>query len=313
MNYLLIDFGASGIKSILYNSIKDTLDCPYELLSPFIDKTTITKIDLSSILDDIISKYKNVDKVLSCSILGGYYIEDKYYSWKEINRPQIPNNPQCLIGGLFNSNMHHHHAEALGLEGNSNITTLGYYQNIEFLSSLGDTQCALNSLKIEANDMVINLGTGSQVFYQNQKHIKIPSGRMFLIFEAFFKSLDKNFFKDLSTLTVEDLNNSTLHIDLNIFEQSYRFISGGFIGGILETNLTYHNLISSILREYINQYLEFIFTYNPNKVYLIGGIPKKLPIIKNYIKTQFPELEIIINSSPYLDTHLGMVNIIKAL
>ena len=36
MNYLLIDFGASNIKSVLYNSLEDTLSNPLEFPSLFL-------------------------------------------------------------------------------------------------------------------------------------------------------------------------------------------------------------------------------------------------------------------------------------
>jgi len=312
MNYLLIDFGASNIKSILYNSSEDVLYNPQEYPSPFLKQTTIKKDEIKVILNDIISKYSQIDKIITCSILGGYYVNNIYYSWKCSDRPNLPKNPKCLIGGLFDSKIHQHHALSINHSNyTKEIDLIGSYQNIPMFSSLGDTECALKSIFINSTELVLNLGTGSQVVTHKNRFSFIPSGRMFLVFEKFFKTLGKDFFTDLNQITLNQLINSTLTCDLNIFEQSYKFNSGGIISGILETNFTYNNLLSSILKSYINQYKEYIDTYKPTKVYLIGGISKKLPIVQLYLKYLYPNIAFELNNTQYADTHLGLVNYIK--
>lgn len=312
MNYLLIDFGASNIKSVLYNSLENTLSNLLEFPSLFLEDTKVKKNKVKTTLDTIISKYPQTDKVITCSILGGYYVSDIYYSWKCANKPNLPKNPKCLIGGLFDFKIHKHHALSINQpEYTENISLVGIYKDIPFLSSLGDTECALKSISLNSNELVINLGTGSQVANHSNRFSFIPSGRMFLMFSKFFNSLGKNFFEDLEQVTISDLIHSTLKCDLNVFQQSHKFKSGGNIIGILEDNFTYNNLLSSILKSYINQYKEYIDVYKPTKVYLIGGIPKKLPLIQSYLKHLYPKIIFDSNNTKYADTHLGLINYIK--
>lgn len=311
MNYLLIDFGASNIKSIIYNSSQNTLVNPQEFPSLFLNTTKTTKDKVKIFLDTILSKYPQTDKVITCSILGGYYVGDTYYSWKDPNKPDPPKNPKCLIGGLFDSKIHYHHALSINHPNyTKDVNLIGVYKDIPFLSSLGDTECALKSISINPDELIINLGTGSQVTTYKDRFSFIPSGRMFLMFDKFFNSLGKDFFSDLKQVTIDDLTHSTLKCDLNIFPQSYKFESGGNIMGILEDNFTYSNLLSSILKSYINQYIEYINIYKPSKVYLIGGIPKKLPIIQHYFNKIYPDIKFISNNTLYADTHLGLKNYI---
>ncbi len=312
MNYLLIDFGASNIKSVLYNSLEDTLSNPLEFPSLFLKCNKVKKNKVEAILDIILSKYPRTDTVITCSILGGYYVEDIYYSWKDTNKPDLPLNPKCLVGGLFDSKIHKHHALSINQpEYIENISLIGTYKGIPFLSSLGDTECALKSISLNPGELIMNLGTGSQVTTYDNRFSFIPSGRMFLMFNKFFNSLGMNFFKDLKQITINDLICSTLKCDLNVFPQSYEFKSGGSITGILEDNFTYNNLLSSILKSYINQYKEYIDTYKPTKIHLIGGIPKKLPIIQLYLKHLYPKIVFNSNNTKYADTHLGLINYIK--
>lgn len=314
MKYLLIDFGASNFKSVLYDSNKDTLENEQVTQSIFLNKSSVNIKEIKSILDNIIGKYKNIDMVLTCSILGGYYVEGIYYSWKCLNRPKKPTNPKCLISGLFeNSTLHAHQARSIEEKESQEIRIIGTYKNIPFLSSLGDTECALSSVDTSDQDMVINLGTGSQVIFNKQRYSFIPSGRALLVFSSFFHKLGEDFFKDLQSINLEKILTSSLNINLNVFEGSYQFSGGGVISGILEENFNYENLISSILKSYIDQYANFIVKYHPTKVCLIGGISKKLKVIKEYFEYTFPNIKFINNATIYSDTHLGMTKIIKKL
>ena len=109
MKYLLIDFGASFIKSIIYNKDIDTYSDACNIVSPFQTQNEITKQELLSILQGLISS--NIDGVLICSILGGYYEGDTYHSWKG---EQLTKN-YCLVSGLFSDtdsfHIHEHHQE----------------------------------------------------------------------------------------------------------------------------------------------------------------------------------------------------------
>lgn len=312
MDYLLIDFGASRIKSILFNSSNNSFRNLKEFPSFFLNSDTLKLNEVKNFIDKIISYYDNIDKIITCSTLGGYYVHGIYYSWKSNNTPKLPQNPKCLIGGLFKSKIYSHHAKSIGCSDfDSKIKVIGRYKGIPVLSSLGDTECAIKSVKLLKNELILNLGTGSQVVTLSKRYSFIPSGRMFLMFKSFFESLNKDFFNDLNEITINEIADSNLECNLNVFEQSYKFSNGGSIQGILETNFTYKNLLASILKSYINQYAEYIDLYNPERVYLIGGISKKLPSIKNYLEVLYPNINFTLNNTSYADTHLGLVNYIK--
>ena len=312
MKYLLIDFGASSIKTILYNFQTDSFQNESSFPSPFLTKTVLEKSHLEELMRHILASYPEATKVFSCAILGGYHSGKNYYSWKSSDRPEKPGKPKCLLGGLFKGDsLHSSHAKSLGLEASDEIKIIGTFQNREFYSSLGDTECALNSVPATDKDMILNLGTGSQVVFQGKRQSFIPSGRMLLMFNTFFEALGKNFFEDLKFLNLHDLLSSTLKMDLNVFEQSYLFKEGGTITGILESNFTYKNFISSILKNYCDQYASFIKEGKPDSVFVIGGIPKKLPIITEYLNHLFQETKIVGTKSNYSETHLGMANFIR--
>lgn len=318
MKYLLIDFGASNFKSVIYDTNLDRFFNPINTISLFQNKDIITKEEFINCFSDIVKKYNKIDKILTCSILGGYYVDDVYYSWKCKNKPLIPLNPRCLVHGIFDfpydKKIHKDQAKSLGVEGNNSIEIIGYHNEIPVLSNLGDTECALSSIKVKDKDMIINLGTGSQVVYKDNRHSFIPSGRALLVFDLFFKSLDKNtFFEDLSKTPLKDILQSTLKIDLNVFSQSSNFKKGGFIKNILEENFNYKNLLSSILKSYLEQYEHYIQFYSPQNIYFIGGISQKLNIINEYFKYKYPNINIKQSKNKQADTHLGMVNIIKTL
>ena len=86
MKYLLIDFGASKIHTLLYDKKLDIISKGFKIESPFLKKSTLPLYKLKSILNDIIDKYSNdnVDGIIPCTILGGGWglADDIYYSWK---------------------------------------------------------------------------------------------------------------------------------------------------------------------------------------------------------------------------------------
>ena len=315
MKFLLIDFGASYIKSVIYN--KDTNEFLYEKIipSPFSKTDILSRNDISRSIYDILDNYElNFDYIFTCSIIGGFYNGVDYYTWKCDNKPQAPNNPQCLIGGLVNSNsIHNSHSKVFNLEGNNNIEIIGKLSGIPVLTSLSDTFCAMKSVNLD-NNMIINLGTGSQVFYFDKSQSYIPSGRSLLYIHKFFKDLNKNLdiFKDMNALNLESVLKGSLKIDLNFFKQNYRYTNGGSIN-LIEDNFNYCNFISSLLKSYVEQYFEFIEDYLKNEkasknIFLLGGIPKKNKTILEYFKYKFPQCKFFMNKR--IDTHLGLAKII---
>jgi hypothetical protein len=313
MKYLLIDFGASFIKSIIYNKDTDTYSDPHNVISPFQTQNEITKQELLLILQELIPN--NIDGILICSILGGYYENDIYHSWKK----KCLTKNYCLISGLFSNintfHIHKHHQETTHSEFyETGLKILGYINDIPIYSALADTLCVVESLNIGKNDVIVNIGTGSQVITQNSKHSFIPAGRAFFTFNEFFKSLGLNMFDMLKAITIEDVNNSDLIVDLNTFPQAINYhknIQGGHILGIIEGNFNVTNLLGSILKNFVEQYKEYILNSGCNNIILTGGIPKKLPIIKQLFEVYYPSFTIIQDVDDVENTHKGMVLYIK--
>ena len=313
MKYLLIDFGASHIKSVLYNDEKKSFEKCLIFPSFFLQRQTIEKKEVKCFIDQIIEKYPQpIDNIFSCSILGGYYVGDTYYSWKCSERPSLPENPKCLISGLFEkSTLHESHARSLSKKASSDIRTIGTYKGVPFLSSLGDTECALNAAEVSEGKMIINMGTGSQIVFKGHRQSFIPSGRMFLVFDNFFRSLGKDFFSDLSELKLEDLLRSSLKMDLKIYEQAHNFKNGGSIAGILESNFTYKNILASLLKSYAEQYAFYIKRDEPKSVFLMGGISQKLSVVGEYLVQLFPQIHFQTFENKYPETLVGMANFLE--
>ena len=68
MRYLLIDFGASFIKTAIYNSVNDSLENFQEIKSPFIENSIIKKDVVQSILLKVVNLHTNVDRIVACSM-----------------------------------------------------------------------------------------------------------------------------------------------------------------------------------------------------------------------------------------------------
>jgi hypothetical protein len=277
--------------------------------SPFLTSNTIEKNKLLSLLENVVGSYQNIDAVVICSIMGGYYKNDVYYSWKE---PQFEKN-YCLISGLFNDTLsfhiHTHHKHNTNSEFyETGLKILGSIKNIPIYSSLADTMCVFESLEIDKETAVINMGTGSQIIYSDKKYSYIPAGRALLVFDEFFNSLGLNMFEILNTIALNDVLNSSLEINLNVFKQSHKYENGGFISKINEGQFNVNNLLSSILKELVNQYKDYIVT---NKILLTGGIPKKLPIIKSLFEIYYPNCIVYQDNNKIENTHRGMVKLIK--
>lgn len=319
MQYLLIDFGATSIKCATYNG-KKTCDA-HSYVSPFIDHDTLSLGAVKQTLINILSDYPHIDSVLTCSILGGYYVDDIYYSWKHSCKPNIPDDCLTLIDGIFYDqstwHVHHNHGQSLSIDNeNYDIKLLGTLNGKKFWSALGDTNCVIQSIDLKHGEYIVNMGTGSQIitldkngpvinFNKNYSIIShIPSGRSLNILHRFFKELNCDMFEHFNKVTSDDIVNSTLMVDLNMFPQSYKYRTGGSISNINEDNFTIHNLIASILNGYIDQYINII--PKNSHIHLTGGIGKKVHTIKEVLLHN----NYTIDTYDTLDTHRGMAKLI---
>ena len=307
MKYLLIDFGASFIKNAIYDDNEDSITNYSEIESPFLKADKLCLSELKTILDLILLTYPDCDYVITSSIKNGTYNEDTYESWKI----KVAGNNSCdLISKMFeNQSTFHIHNDHNKLSDFSAIKRLGIYKNKIFLSCLGDTDCVLRSKNLTINQCIVNMGTGSQIISLEEIISFIPSGRMFNVFHNFFNELNFNIFDYFKNLNSCDLDVSDLQFDLSVFTQAKNFIDYGKILNINETNFNLHNFVSSLMKNYLNQYIEYIAQKDFSTVFLAGGIAQKIPVIKDYFKYKFPKKEIILDKD--CNVHLGMMEIIK--
>lgn len=315
MKYLLVDFGASYIKTILFDRKYDTFSDKKYYDSPFLRNPSTTKTELMTILSGII-KETPCDSVVICTILGGHYDGETYHSWKS-NKTGCKN--YCMISGLFSDSptfhIHEHHRNFTeSTKYQSGLGVLGYINNIPVRSSLGDTYCAINSISLEPDDVGINMGTGSQVFYTKDYNtivqMYIPSGRAFFVFQNFFQEFGFDMFSYMSTISKDDVINSTLDIDLKVFSSAHNFVRGGSISPILEHTFNKNNFVSSIIREYTLQYRQFIPS-RTKRIHLMGGILSKINCLTDVFKHYYSEMDILSHNYSIENTHMGMSKLIK--
>lgn len=307
MKYLLIDFGASFIKNAVYDDKEEIITNYSEVESIFLKADKLCLSELRTILDSILLIYPDCDYVITSSIKNGTYNEDTYESWKV----RVAENNSCdLISKIFeNQSTFHLHNDHNKLSDFFNIKRLGVYKNKIFLSCLGDTDCVLRSKNLTLNQCIVNMGTGSQIISLEEIISFIPSGRMFNVFNNFFNELNFDIFDYFQKLNSCDLDISDLKFDLSVFPQAKNFIDYGKIININETNFTLHNFISSIMKNYLDQYIEYISKKDFSTVFLAGGIAQKIPVIKDYFIYKFPKKKIILDKD--CNVHLGMVEMIK--
>lgn len=304
MKYLLIDFGASFIKSCRYDSNSGEIDLITTISSPFNTSGTISKNQLISYITNILEKYPDCKKVMSCSIMGGEWNNNIYYSWKVIKKQS---KPDCLISKIFfdqkTYHVHNHHGGSI-----TNVKPLGYFNDVLFYSSLGDTFCVVEHMNIQNKEYVINIGTGSQVITKSTMQKYIPAGRALSVFAIFFNSINIDIYDYFKQLSITDIVNSNLEIDLNVFEQSFAYKNGGCIKNIQENNFNINNLFSSILRCLVCQYKPFIHM-NDYTIRLTGGIPQKIPLIKKIFEHYYNNPIIHVDSN--VETHIGLSKFIN--
>lgn len=307
MKFLLIDFGASRIKVVVYDKTTNTFSDSHHFPSPFIQSSTITITELSSLLQDVVLAYRDVDGIVICTILGGTWIKDTYHSWKSpLNKSK---GSHCLISKLFDSDVHEDHKPFTDSKTYlSGLTQIGYIHNIPVYNSLGDTNCALRSVEIPDNGVVINMGTGSQVASESGIERYYPAGRSFLVFQQLFTSMGLNLFDLLDQVTVNDVVSSTMHVDLANFPQARGYTDGGSISQISEGNFTVSNLLGSLLKMFVTQYKDAIGI--ADTIILIGGVANKIKILPQLFEYYYPNKRIVLQNSEIEATHLGMARYI---
>ena len=201
----------------------------------------------------------------------------------------------------------------------SKITTGGYIKldnkNIPIYTGVGDHQCAVYGANNNEKTISLNLGTGSQIAIQNPKNkhcekrpyfdnsyisviTHIPSGRALNTYINFLNEINPNldYWQKISQLSLKDIEASSIKINMATFSSAWNYNNGGSIANIYENNLTLENFLSSLIKSYLVQYekgIEFLGkTKQHTKIILSGGIPRRLPIIKEYFEKRDYKVEI---------------------
>ena len=218
-------------------------------------------------------------------------------------------------------------------------------KDIKLSIGYGDHQCAVLGAGNTVNTISLNLGTGSQVsqivyrknfdkmgfsdkiqvrpYFEKNQLLEcithIPSGRVLNQFISFFNNRSiKEIWNDIEKLNIIDLKKASMKIDLSIFPDSWNFkIEGGGIFFIKDGELTYRNAINSLIKSYGDQYINAIrivekrYRNKRDIIILSGGISKRIPVIKKYLKYSLNKKIKILKINQNIDeTILGLKKII---
>lgn len=290
-------------------------DLPINNLNDFLIKNNIfnKKIHFKNITEGILDESFGITHDTMACGHGFYNIFSQNYIHEYIEYFKHTFNIDLVFDNVVNNNQ---------------ISGFIYYENkkIPVYIGLGDLQASINSFCFKKDFLLLNLATGSQIvsivnecsnninpnisyrpfFNRYLKCIThIPSGRFLNIYVDFFNEININFWEYINNLSLDDLYNSNLNIETDIFSKEGISISG------IKYNLNLKNLISSILYSYINQYITLIksnnFTYN--FILLSGGIGKKVKLIKLMIEKELHR-DVIINESDD-DSLFGVIKFIN--
>ena len=255
----------------------------------------------------------------------------------------------CVIGGKYSGNLHSTYAQSTGFFKLNNkyflnekvflnnissnkknlIGTVLFKGKTKYISGgYGDLQTALYGSKIKKNEILINMGTGSQIILKNSKKVKhfekrnyfneiisckthIPSGRSLNIIAEKIDKLTnkkKSFWKIFNNISLNELEECKDLIDLDYLK----------LKKFLNTNKykkNYKKFITIVLKSYCDQYVTYVNAlplkkYKLKNIILLGGIPRQIPVIKQYFKNK-TNLNTIINKSIVDETLIGLVKLSK--
>ena len=256
----------------------------------------------------------------------------------------------CIIGGKYYETLHSTYAQSTGfyklnnnsffnkkifsnkiVETKKNLIGTVIFKNMKkyIYGGYGDLQAAFTGSNIKSNEVLINMGTGSQIILKNNtKHniyfekrnyfnkilyckTHIPSGRSLnLIAEKINKIYRKKdyFWRIIKKIKLNNLIECNKIINLDYFRLKKKLNNE-----VIKKNL--NNFIIIVLKSYCDQYINYI--NNPSfkkmkfkKVILSGGIPKRIPIIKNYIH-QKTGINTKIYNSRVDETLIGLLKLSK--
>ena len=255
----------------------------------------------------------------------------------------------CVKGGKYFGNLHSTYAQSTGfyqlnkkfylnekkflnkiIDTKKNLVGKINFNNEEkyLYGGYGDLQTAFLGSKIKNRELLINMGTGSQIILNNQNKYSnfekrnyfntnlncithIPSGRSLNFIsnkiDKFYKK--KNFlWKFIKKISINELKNCKKTIKLDFLKIKQIKISSINKNDIRDFSTT-------VLKSYCDQYINIlikskIIRSNINKVILSGGIPKKIPLIRDYFEYKLG-ITTQIDNSKVDETLIGLIRLMK--
>jgi len=194
---------------------------------------------------------------------------------------------------------------------------IGHIRGIPVYGGIGDLQAAVLGIGFpQSTDIVINLGTGSQIVAKSDLEVygllerrslidgitfdtltHIPSGRALNVFASFVDSIAQTptFWPIFKSLTVGEVLNSDNTVDLNVFKSAYHYSDGGSISRINENKFHLRGFIASVACSWLIQYYNMLLVWSANyreKVTfsLSGGlshIPFVAPVLQKLLRMEY--------------------------
>ncbi len=187
-------------------------------------------------------------------------------------------------------------------------------KTINVYGGIGDLQSAVYGAGFPNKvNLVINLGTGSQIvrrWHNIPEGIErrlsvddldfaaithIPSGRALNVFADFLNGCsilgngDPFFWQKFDELTVEQVLNSNLEIDMNVFTAAWQYQHGGCIKYIHDNNFTPNELLASIAKGWLSQYVRGMKQLDPLsedlEFYVCGGLSRRAKFAINVLSS----------------------------
>ncbi|MCC7261635.1 MAG: hypothetical protein IT369_03840 [Candidatus Latescibacteria bacterium] len=173
---------------------------------------------------------------------------------------------------------------------------------------VGDHQCAvLGAGNLPGQTLSLNLGTGSQVsaidgrgaageletrpYFDThllQTITHIPAGRALAAHLDFLAQVrgvptPQDFWSMLACVDQDQIDRATLTFGLSLFKSARGYRDGGSINHLEEGSFTLENYLASLLRSFLDQYLEVRALLDPDHrlepAILSGGLARNLPCL----------------------------------
>lgn len=215
--------------------------------------------------------------------------------------------------------------------------SIGRY-SLAVYGGLGDMQAAIYGAGFpKKGGLLVNLGTGSQVVgdtFREDSSVErrlsangevfaalthIPSGRGLNVFAKFVDGIsllgggEPVFWKIFNSLDPEEILSSSIEVDLNVFEASWRYESGGVISRINENAFDLRSFISGLVKSWLSQHKVAMDLIDPrhevDKFLISGGLSRRgrfvLPVLEK-LSSRFGYLTETITGEETLDGLLAL-------